>query len=113
MKNKIQKILISSVFASVFLVEKNTFASTNTSVLTGDLASVEGILNVILVTLSIGAGVLATASIVFAGILYMTAGSNSSQVEKAKKMIQNTVIGIIAYIFMWTILEWLIPGGAI
>jgi hypothetical protein len=43
----------------------------------------------------------------------MTSGNNASQVQKAKTMIFNTVIGIIAYVFMWTILEWLIPGGVL
>jgi hypothetical protein len=48
-----------------------------------------------------------------AGVLYTSAGSNSSQVQKAKTMITNTIIGVLAYAVMWAILEWLIPGGVL
>lgn len=91
----------------------STPGGVETTVLTGESASINGILNIILVTLTAGAAVLATGSIVVAGIMYMTAGSNSGQVQKAKTMIFNTIIGIIVYLFMWTILEWLIPGGVL
>lgn len=87
---------------------KNVEAST--SILKSDW-QIEDILNLILRILTVGASILATGSIIFASFLYITAGGNSGQVQKAKTMIFNTVVGVIVYIFMWTILEWLIPGG--
>lgn len=108
--NKI-KILVSSVLASVLFADK-TFAA-NTAVLTGDLGSIEGILNAILTTLNVGAVFLGTASIIYAGFLYTTAADNSSQVAKAKEMIRNTILGIIVWMMMWLVMDWLIPGGAI
>ena len=74
---------------------------------------IEDILNMILVVVTTGVGIAAVGSIVFAGILYITARDNAGQVSKAKTMIMNTVIGIIAYILMWAFLEWIIPGGVL
>lgn len=93
---------------------KEEASSKNVEVSTSILKSdwqIEDILNLILRILTVGASILATGSIIFASFLYITAGGNSGQVQKAKTMIFNTVVGVIVYIFMWTILEWLIPGG--
>lgn len=113
--NKIQKI-IAIIWVAAFSVVFSGIAfaqdGVSTSVLPGDW-NIADILNLILNILTVGASILATGSIAFAGFLYATAANNSSQVQKAKTMIFNTVIGIIAYIFMWTILEWLIPGGVL
>ena len=56
-------------------------------------------------------GLLAIASIIYAGVLYSSSQRNSEQIAKAKKMILNTVIGVIAFGFMYLGLNWLIPGG--
>ena len=74
---------------------------------------IEDILNMILVVVTTGVRITPVGSIVFAGILYITARDNAGQVSKAKTMIMNTVIGIIAYILMWAFLEWIIPGGVL
>lgn len=61
--------------------------------------------------LSAGVAVLALAGIVYASILYTSAGGNQEQVKKAMGMITNIVIGIIAYALMFSALNFLIPGG--
>ena len=61
--------------------------------------------------LSIGVGVAAVGGIVYAAILYTSAGGNAEQVKKAMGMITNTVIGVIAYALMFSLLNFLIPGG--
>ena len=76
-----------------------------------DVNSIEELLNIALVTVSSGVGLLAVGSLIYAGVLYASAGANSSQVSKAKEMIRNTIIGIVAYTVMWAFLQWLIPGG--
>lgn len=58
-------------------------------------------------------GVVAVGAIVYAGILYTSAGGGNEQVVKAKKIITDVVIGIIAYGVMYLALNWLIPGGVI
>lgn len=56
-------------------------------------------------------GLLATVSIVYASVLYASAQGSSEQVAKAKKMIFNTVIGVIAFVLVYVALNWLVPGG--
>lgn len=56
-------------------------------------------------------GVTAVVMIIAAGVLYTTAGDSEEQVRKAKGMIKNTVLGILLFMFMTMILEFLIPGG--
>lgn len=85
-------------------------ADAKTAILPSDW-KIEDILNMVLVVLTTGVGIAAVGSIVFAGVLYITARDNAAQVSKAKTMIMNTIIGIIAYILMWAFLEWIIPGG--
>lgn len=87
-------------------------AEAKTAILPSDW-KIEDILNMILVVVTTGVGIAAVGSIVFAGILYITARDNAGQVSKAKTMIMNTVVGIIAYILMWAFLEWIIPGGVL
>ena len=87
-------------------------AEAKTAILPSDW-KIEDILNMILVVVTTGVGIAAVGSIVFAGILYITARDNAGQVSKAKTMIMNTMIGIIAYILMWAFLEWIIPGGVL
>ena len=73
---------------------------------------IEDILNMILLVVTTGVGIAAVGAIVYAGVLYITARDNAGQVSKAKTMIMNTVIGVVAYILMWAFLQWIIPGGA-
>lgn len=56
-------------------------------------------------------GLAATGAIIYAGILYSSAGGSAEMVAKAKKIIMNTVIGIVAFALMYLGLNWLIPGG--
>ena len=85
-------------------------AEAKTAILPSDW-KIEDILNMVLVVVTTGVGIAAVGSIVFAGILYITARDNAAQVSKAKTMIMNTIIGIVAYILMWAFLVWIIPGG--
>ncbi len=61
--------------------------------------------------LTAGVGVLALAGIVYGGILYASAGGNPEQVKKARTIFLNVAIGVIAFAGMFTVLNFLIPGG--
>lgn len=61
--------------------------------------------------LSAGVGIAVTGGIVFGGILYLTARDNAGQAQKAITVITNALIGLLLYILMFAILNWLIPGG--
>jgi len=56
-------------------------------------------------------GVLAVVVIMIAGVIYGTAGDREDRVKLAKTMITNTIIGILLYVFMTVILNFLVPGG--
>jgi hypothetical protein len=58
-------------------------------------------------------GVVVTISIIVGGIQYSSAGGDPGKVAAAKKRIYNTLIALVAYIFMFAFLQWLIPGGIV
>ncbi len=66
-----------------------------------------GVLNIMIA----GVGVLAVAGIVYGAILYASAGDNQSQVEQAMTIFRNVVIGLVAFALMYSLLQFLIPGG--
>lgn len=57
------------------------------------------------------AGLATVGGFIWGGILYITARANASQVEKAKMVMVNSVIGLLMFIFMYAILQFLVPGG--
>lgn len=56
-------------------------------------------------------GIIVVISIIIGGIQYSSAGGNSAQVGAAKKRISMSILALILYLFAYTILQWLIPGG--
>lgn len=58
-------------------------------------------------------GLVVTIAIVFGGIQYASSADDPSKVAAAKSRIINAVIALIAFLFMFGFLQWLIPGGFI
>ena len=58
-------------------------------------------------------GVIIAISLVAAAITYSSAGGDPSRVAAAKKRITNSIVALIAYIFAFGVIEWLVPGGLI
>src|SRR5688572_22744124 len=56
-------------------------------------------------------GVVAVISIIMAGIQYAGSADDPGTVSKAKTRVFNTLIGIVAYIFLLAFLNYLVPGG--
>lgn len=56
-------------------------------------------------------GIAAVGTLVYAGIMYSSAGDDNGMVSKAKTIIRDTVIGIVAYGLMVILLNWIVPGG--
>jgi hypothetical protein len=63
--------------------------------------------------LSAIAGMAIIASMMIGGYQYMTARDNSGQVEAAKKRITWALVALGLFIFMYAILNWLVPGGVL
>ncbi len=68
-------------------------------------------LNKIVAFLSAGVGIVVTGAIIVGGIQYTLAGDNSTATQAAKKRITDGLIALVAFIFTFAFLQWLIPGG--
>ena len=60
--------------------------------------------------LAVLVGIVGVIGIVIVGIQYLTAGGNEEQVRKAKRRLIEIVIGILAYVIVYALLKWLLPG---
>lgn len=93
----------------------NNGCGTDTSIIRCDPDSDENpIINLLQQTVKIlygVIGVLAVVVIMIAGVVYGTAGDREDRVKLAKTMITNTIVGILLYVFMTVILNFLVPGG--
>ncbi|MEX0919562.1 MAG: hypothetical protein WDZ32_00275, partial [Candidatus Saccharimonadales bacterium] len=58
-----------------------------------------------------GVGIVAVGMIIVGGVQYAAARDNPQAIEGAKKRISNAVIGLILFMFMAAIMNFLIPGG--
>lgn len=76
-------------------------------------SGVWGLLLLTVRVMVVGAGIAAVGGIVYGAVMYTTAGGNQEQVKKARGIITNVVIGVIAFAAMFALLEWLLPGGAL
>lgn len=57
------------------------------------------------------AGLACLGGFVWGTIMYMTARANAGQTEKARMVMLNSIIGLLLFIFMFAILQFLVPGG--
>ena len=68
-------------------------------------------LNPLISLLSAAVGILAVTMIIVGGVQYSSAGSDPQQVAEAKSRIIKAVVGLVSYVFLFGILNWLVPGG--
>lgn len=65
----------------------------------------------VLMILTTLVGIGAVGGLIWAGIMYGTAGGDTNKVKQSKTIITDTIIGIIAYGLMIVVINWLVPGG--
>jgi hypothetical protein len=68
-------------------------------------------LNQIISFLSAGVGIVVTGVIVLGGIQYIIAGDNATALTAARQRITNGLIALAVFLFIYAILQWLVPGG--
>lgn len=71
------------------------------------------IVSFFLKTVSMGVLVLAVIGIIICGVTILTAGSEPAKVARGKRRLIETVIGIVVYALMFTIINFIIPGGVV
>lgn len=58
-------------------------------------------------------GVVVVSSIIYGGIQYSMAGSDPSKIGEAKNRIRNALIALLFFIFGYSFLNYLVPGGVL
>ena len=56
-------------------------------------------------------GIVTVISIVIGGIQYSISGDDPSKVQAAKTRIGRSLFALLAFIFLFALLQWLVPGG--
>ena len=92
-------------------VETSILGSGGCTDVGSDGSGVFDILNIALTVMTFGVGILATIGIVWSGYVYLSAKDDVSKVQKAKDRIFQIVIGLAIWAMMWTVLQFLLPGG--
>ena len=69
------------------------------------------ILGMVLSVVTYGVGAAAIIGVLITGYQYITARDNSAQVMKAKNRLFQIVIGLVVWVMIWGILQFLLPGG--
>lgn len=72
--------------------------------------SIISILNLVVNIMTIGIGILGVIGITVVGVQYLTAAGNEEKTRKAKRRMFEIVIGIAAYVVIYSLLNWLVPG---
>lgn len=68
-------------------------------------------INPFITLISVLVGVMIVIGIVVAGIQYSASGGDPSKIAAAKKRIANALLALLAYMFLFAFLQWLVPGG--
>ncbi len=76
-----------------------------------DIGPIEDLAYALIRFLTAGIGLVMVASIVYAGVQYASSEGNPEATVAAKKRIQNALIGLIFYIFIFALVQYLVPGG--
>ncbi len=58
-------------------------------------------------------GIVVVGSIIYGGIQYSMAGSDPSKIGEAKNRIRNALIALLFFIFGYSFLNYLVPGGVL
>ena len=104
---------IVGVFAAPLAHAASSCGTIDTAIISCDdnASPILEIVKLVLKILTGLVGIAAVGALIFAGIVYSSASGDQGQVQKAKTMIQNTVIGIVLYGTMFLFGNFLIPGG--
>ena len=61
--------------------------------------------------LSAVVGLVVVIGIAYGGVQYTMAKDNPQQITAARERIRNAVLAFLVYLFMFSFLQWAVPGG--
>jgi hypothetical protein len=61
--------------------------------------------------LAAGVGIAVIAGIIYGSIVYGSSGGAPQRSQQGITIITNALIGLLAYFLMWSLINWLVPGG--
>lgn len=76
-------------------------------------SGVMGILTVVVNVMAAAVGILAIGAFVYAGIVYASAADSQEKVKQARGIIFNTVIGLVLFIALYALVNFIVPGGVL
>lgn len=74
-------------------------------------SAIAHVLTTVIQIMTAGIGVLAIGAVAFGAVLYSSAAGEPAKIQKAYEVWRNTAIGVVLYIFLVAITNFLIPGG--
>lgn len=120
MKRKIIVVItISAILAAPALLSNSVFAAqcggAETSIINcGDKTGQEAIIDILKLVIQImtaGVGVVAIGAVAFGGVVYASSSGDPGKMKKAYEIWTNTVIGVLLFVFLVAITNFMIPGG--
>lgn len=76
-------------------------------------SGVMGILTVVVNIMAAAVGILAIGAFVYAGIVYASAADSQEKVKQARGIIFNTVIGLVLFVALYALVNFIVPGGVL
>ena len=112
-------VILTAVIVAI-LFSHNTFAVTCGGVETSLIECEEGgdggiyhLLALVIDFFGIGVGILGVIGISWAGVEYLTAGGSEERTVRAKRRIYDIVLGLVCYVVIMSVTQWLLPGGVL
>lgn len=96
-------------------IAANTAASNTSGVSSNpaDANKLYAYVQIFVIIVSVAGGIAIVGSLVWAGIKYATAGGDSGTVSKAKTRIVFTLIALLIYLMLYSVVTWLIPSDIV
>ena len=73
--------------------------------------SIVGMLVQIINFLAVGVGIAVVGGIIWGGLIYASSNGDAGKTKQAITIIVNAVVGLLLFIFMYALVNFLVPGG--
>ena len=70
-----------------------------------------GFIDPLIKFLAIGVGVIVVIMVIVGGVQYATSAGNPQAAANARKRILNAILAFVVFIFLYALLNWIVPGG--